>query len=175
MLRTLRQIAAVGIVTESPPPADESLRLREALQARILAVLGRALCIREVDAGSCNGCELEIQALNNPLYNLEGLGIRFVASPRHADMLLVTGPVSKHMEVALRRTYDATPDPKLVVAVGDCGCTGGIFGESYASCGRVANVIPVDVAIPGCPPRPIQILSGILTALERSTDSAGPS
>ena len=168
MLKTLRQISAVGIVTEPPPATDESLRLREALQARILGVLGRALCIRAVDAGSCNGCELEIHALANPLYNLEGLGIRFVASPRHADMLLVTGPVSKHMEVALRRTYEATPDPKLVVAVGDCGCTGGIFGESYASRGRVSNVIPVDVAVPGCPPRPIQILSGILTALERS-------
>jgi Ni,Fe-hydrogenase III small subunit len=169
MLKTLRQIAKVGIVTEPPPPTDESLRLREALQSRILAVLGRALCIRQVDAGSCNGCELEIHALNNPFYNLEGLGIRFVASPRHADMLLVTGPVSKHMEVALRRTYEATPDPKLVVAVGDCGCTGGIFGESYASRGRVANVIPVDVAVPGCPPRPIQIMSAILTALERSS------
>jgi Ni,Fe-hydrogenase III small subunit len=169
MLKTLRQIAKVGIVTEPPPPTDESLRLREALQSRILAVLGRALCIRQVDAGSCNGCELEIHALNNPFYNLEGLGIRFVASPRHADMLLVTGPVSKHMEVALRRTYEATPDPKLVVAVGDCGCSGGIFGESYASRGRVANVIPVDVAVPGCPPRPIQILSAILTALERSS------
>ena len=168
MLKTLRQISAVGIVTEPPPATDESLRLREALQARILGVLGRALCIREVDAGSCNGCELEIHALANPLYNLEGLGIRFVASPRHADMLLVTGPVSKHMEVALRRTYAATPDPKLVVAIGDCGCTGGIFGESYASRGSVSNVIPVDVAVPGCPPRPIQILSGILTALERS-------
>jgi Ni,Fe-hydrogenase III small subunit len=169
MLKTLRQIAKVGIATEPPPPTDESLRLREALQSRILAVLGRALCIRQVDAGSCNGCELEIHALNNPFYNLEGLGIRFVASPRHADMLLVTGPVSKHMEMALRRTYEATPDPKLVVAVGDCGCSGGIFGESYASRGRVANVIPVDVAVPGCPPRPIQILSAILTALERSS------
>ena len=173
MLKTLRQIARVGIATEPPPPADESLRLRAALQTRILAMLGRALCIREVDAGSCNGCELEIHALNNPLYNLEGLGVRFVASPRHADLLLVTGPVSKHMEVALRRTYEATPDPKLVVAVGDCGCTGGIFGESYASRGRVSNVIPVDVAVPGCPPRPIQILSGILTALEHSTRSTG--
>jgi len=166
MLKTLRQIAAVGILTEAPPQADDSLRLRDALQARILAVLGRALCIRAVDAGSCNGCELEIQALNNPLYNLEGLGIRFVASPRHADLLLVTGPVSKHMEVALRRTYEATPDPKLVVAVGDCGCTGGIFGESYASRGRVSNVIPVDVAVPGCPPSPTRLLTGILTALE---------
>jgi len=166
MLKTLRQIAAVGIVTESPPQPHDSLRVREALQARILAVLGRALCIRAVDAGSCNGCELEIQALNNPLYNIEGLGIRFVASPRHADLLLVTGPVSKHMEVALRRTYEATPDPKLVVAVGHCGCNGGIFGETYASRGRVSNVIPVDVVIPGCPPDPTRILTGILTALE---------
>src|SRR5215469_12426731 len=112
MLKTLRQIHAVGIVTESPPAVDDSLRLREALQRRILGVLCRALCIRAVDAGSCNGCELEIHALNNPYYNLEGLGIRFVASPRHADMLLVTGPVSKHMHIALRRTYEATPDPK---------------------------------------------------------------
>jgi Ni,Fe-hydrogenase III small subunit len=172
MLKTLRQIAKVGIATEPAPPADESLRLRDALQGRILGILGRALCIRQVDAGSCNGCELEIHALNNPFYNLEGLGIRFVASPRHADMLLVTGPVSKHMEVALRRVYEATPDPKLVVAIGDCGCTGGIFGESYACLGRVSNVIPVDVAVPGCPPRPIQILSGILTALERSRSSS---
>jgi Ni,Fe-hydrogenase III small subunit len=169
MLKTLRQIAAVGIATEPPPPPDESLRLREALQPRILAVLGRALCIRHVDAGSCNGCELEIHALNNPLYNLEGLGIRFVASPRHADLLLVTGPVSRHMEVALRRTYEATPDPKLVVAVGDCGCTGGIFSESYASCGRVANVIPVDVTVPGCPPTPTRILEGILAAVTHVT------
>jgi Ni,Fe-hydrogenase III small subunit len=168
MLKTLRQIASVGIATEPSPAADESLRLREALQARILSVLGRALCIRAVDAGSCNGCELEIHALNNPLYNIEGLGIRFVASPRHADLLLVTGPVSKHMEIALRRTYEATPDPKLVVAVGDCGCTGGIFGESYASRGRVSNVIPVDVAVPGCPPSPTRILQGILTALGHS-------
>src|ERR1700758_139173 len=168
MLKTLRQIASIGIVSEPAPQADDSLRLRDGLQDEIRAVLGRALCIRHVDAGSCNGCELEIQALNNPLYNLEGLGIRFVASPRHADLLLVTGPVSKHMVIALRRTYAATPDPKLVIAIGDCGCTGGIFAESYASRGRVANVIPVDVAVPGCPPRPIQILSGILTALERS-------
>src|SRR5215472_4210525 len=173
MLKTLRQVCAVEIVTERPPATDNSLRLCAALQQRILSVLGRALCIREVDAGSCNGCELEIHALNNPLYNLEGLGIRFVASPRHADLLLVTGPVSKHMEVALRRTYEATPDPKLVVAVGDCGCTGGIFGEGYASCGRVANVIPVDVAVPGCPPNPTRILAGILAAIAHGgADSA---
>jgi Ni,Fe-hydrogenase III small subunit len=168
MLKTLRQIASIGIVSEPPPQADESLRLRDSLQDRIRTALGRALCIRHIDAGSCNGCELEIHALNNPFYNLEGLGIRFVASPRHADLLLVTGPVSKHMEVALRRTYDATPDPKLVVALGDCGCTGGIFGESYASHGRVSNVIPVDVAVPGCPPTPTRILQGILTALART-------
>ena len=173
MLKTLRQISAVGIVSEPPRATDDSLRLRDALQQRILSVLGRALCIRAVDVGSCNGCELEIHALNNPLYNLEGLGIRFVASPRHADLLLVTGPGSKHMEVALRRTYEATPDPKLVVAVGDCGCTGGIFGDSYASRGRVSNVVPVDVAIPGCPPSPARILTGILTALESSAASAG--
>ncbi|MGP8099041.1 MAG: NADH-quinone oxidoreductase subunit B family protein [Steroidobacteraceae bacterium] len=172
MLKTLLQIASVGIATEPAPQADESLRIRERLQERILDALGRALCIRHIDAGSCNGCELEIHALNNPLYNLEGLGIRFVASPRHADLLLVTGPVSKHMEVALRRTYEATPDPKLVVALGDCGCTGGIFGESYASCGRVSNVIPVDVAVPGCPPSPTRILQGILAAISRSAPTA---
>jgi Ni,Fe-hydrogenase III small subunit len=165
MLKTLRQIGRTGIITEPAPGIDDALRLSEALQSKILDVLGRALCIRAVDAGSCNRCELEIHALDNPLYNIEGLGIRFVASPRHADLLLVTGPVSKNMEVALQRTYQATPDPKLVVAVGDCGCTGGLFGESYASCGRVSNVIPVDVAVPGCPPSPRQILSGILTAI----------
>ena len=166
MLKTLRQIASVGIASEPAPAPDETLRLREALQARILAVLGRALCVRAVDAGSCNGCELEIHALNNPLYNIEGLGIRFVASPRHADLLLVTGPVSRHMETALRRTYEAAPDPKLVVAVGDCACTGGIFGAGYASRGRIANVIPVDVAVSGCPPDPTRLLTGILTAIE---------
>ena len=155
MLHILRQIAKCGIKTEPPPaPADEMVIVAR-LQKKILRVLGRALTIRQIDAGSCNGCELEIHALANPYYNIEGLGIRFVASPRHADLLLVTGPVSKHMAIALKRTYDATPDPKLVVAVGDCGCSGGIFGESYASLGRVSNVIPVDVAIPGCPPAPV--------------------
>jgi len=173
MLKTLRQIGSIGIVTEAAPAPDESLREREALSAQLRAVLGRALCIRHVDAGSCNGCELEIHALNNPLYNLEGLGIRFVASPRHADLLLVTGPVSRSMEAALVRTYEATPAPKLVVAIGDCGCSGGVFGESYASCGRVANVIPVDVAVPGCPPNPTRILAGILTAISRSRALAG--
>ena len=169
MYRLLRQIAKTGIVTEPAPPPDESLRLVEQrLGEAILGHLGRSLAIRHVDAGSCNGCELEIHAVNSPYYNLERLGIKFVASPRHADMLLVTGPVSRNMEEALRRTYDATPEPKLVVAIGDCGCTGGIFGESYASRGRVANVIPVDVAVPGCPPSPLQIMQGILTAVRAS-------
>jgi len=165
MWKTLCQIRRTGLVTEAPPATDELLRVRAALQARVLEVLGRALCIRHVDAGSCNGCELEIHALGNPLYNIEAQGIRFVASPRHADLLLVTGPVARNMELALKRTYDATPDPKLVVAVGDCGCTGGIFGENYASAGRVGNVIPVDVTVPGCPPSPARILAGILTAI----------
>jgi Ni,Fe-hydrogenase III small subunit len=165
MLKTLRQIGRIGIVTEPWPAADADMRLRAELQQRILAVLGRALCIRAVDAGSCNGCELEIHALNNPVYNLEGLGIRFVASPRHADLLLVTGPVARNMEVALKRTYAAMPAPKLVVAVGDCGCSGGVFGETGASLGRVSHVLPVDVAIPGCPPTPTRILQGILTAV----------
>jgi Ni,Fe-hydrogenase III small subunit len=132
-----------------------------------LHILGRALCIRQVDAGSCNGCELEIHALNNPYYNLEGYGIKFVASPRHADLLMVTGPVSRNMEMALKRTYEATPDPKLVLAVGDCGCDGGIFGESYASCGRVSNVIPVDLAVAGCPPAPVEILRAVLGLARR--------
>jgi len=167
MLRTLRKIGSIGLVSEPAPATDELLRLRRALDARTAAVLGRALCIRHVDAGSCNGCELEIQAIHNPFYNLEGCNIRFVASPRHADLLLVTGPVSANMEAALKRTYEATPDPKLVVAIGDCGCMGGIFGESGASRGRVSNVIPVDVAEPGCPPSPTRILAGILTAISR--------
>jgi Ni,Fe-hydrogenase III small subunit len=169
MLKTLRQIARVGIVTEPVPAGDASLRVKDALQERIRSVLGRALAIRHVDAGSCNGCELEIHALSNPLYNLEGIGIRLVASPRHADLLLVTGPVSRHMEVALKRTYDATPEPKLVVAVGDCGCTGGIFGESYASSGRVSNVIPVNVEVSGCPPSPTRLLAAILAAIAPAT------
>jgi Ni,Fe-hydrogenase III small subunit len=168
MWKTLKQIARPGLLTE-PPPADSADLVLQAqtIEREILDILGRALAIRQVDAGSCNGCELEIHALNNPYYNLEGLGIKFVASPRHADLLLVTGPVARNMAQALRRTYDATPAPKLVVAVGDCGCSGGIFGESYASCGRVANVIPVDLAVPGCPPPPLEILRAILTVVQR--------
>jgi Ni,Fe-hydrogenase III small subunit len=168
MLRIVRQIVRSGVLTEPAPVCDDALRAEaERIQHEVLDILGQALTIRQVDAGSCNGCELEIHALNNPYYNLEGLGIKFVASPRHADMLLVTGPVSHNMELALQRTYQATPDPKLVVAVGDCGCDGGIFGESYACRGRISNVIPVDLAVPGCPPAPIAILRGILTAVRR--------
>ncbi|OHC62510.1 MAG: formate hydrogenlyase [Rhodocyclales bacterium GWA2_65_20] len=176
MWTMFKQIVRTGLRTEATPPGNDDWRVERAegerIHADILAILGRALTIREVDAGSCNGCELEINALNNPYYNIEGLGIKFVASPRHADMLLVTGPVSRHMVVALQRTYEAMPAPKLVVAVGDCGCTGGIFGESYASCGKVSNVIPVDVAVPGCPPPPLDLLSGILTAI-RSQKQGG--
>lgn len=171
MLSILKRIAKTGIVSEPVVKLGELKRETDGLQAQILAILGRALTIRQVDAGSCNACELEIHALNNPYYNLEGAGIKFVASPRHADLLLVTGPVSKHMEIALKRTYDATPEPKRVVAVGDCGCDGGIFGESYASCGRVANVIPVDVTVPGCPPSPAAILRGILAAIGATAEA----
>ena len=168
MWKILRQIGRTGTVSEAPPGCDDALRVEaERIQRELLAILGRALTIREVDPGSCNGCELEINALDNPYYNLEGLGIRFVASPRHADLLLVTGPVSRNMELALARTYEATPAPKLVVAVGDCGAGCGIIGASYATCGGVANVVPVDVVVPGCPPAPIEILRGILTAVRR--------
>jgi len=168
MWKILRQIGRTGIRSEAVPAYDDALRVEaERIQRDLLATLGRALAIRHVDAGSCNGCELEIHALDNPYYNLEGLGIRFVASPRHADLLLVTGPVSRNMELALARTYEATPAPKLVVAVGDCGRDGGIFGTSYATCGGVASVVPVDIVVPGCPPAPIEILRGILTAVRR--------
>jgi Ni,Fe-hydrogenase III small subunit len=135
------------------------------LRRKISDVFGRSLAIRQVDAGSCNGCEAEIVALNNPIHDIERFGIHFVASPRHADMLLVTGPVTRNMELALQKTYDATPDPKLVVAVGACGISGGIFGVNYASRGGVDAVIPVDVYIPGCPPRPEALLYGILLAV----------
>ena len=137
------------------------------LRARINKVFGRSLHIREVDAGSCNGCEIEIGGLNNPVYDIERFGIHFVASPRHADMLLVTGPVSRNMELALRKTYEAMPSPRLVVAVGACGCSGGIFGQNYASLGGVDKVLPVDVYIPGCPPNPYALLHGIFLAVGR--------
>ncbi len=167
MWHMLRQIFRIGLVTEAPPATDAEL-IHSQFQQDIHRVFGRALCIRHVDAGSCNGCELEIHALGNPYYNLEGLGIKFVASPRHADALLVTGPVSQNMAEALKRTYDATPDPKWVIAVGDCAACGGVFGESYASLGRIANVIPVDVTVPGCPPSPTALLQGILKAVRQA-------
>ncbi len=168
MWRVLKHIARTGIRSEAPPAPEPAWLTDEAqaIGAEIVAVFGRALAIRQVDAGSCNGCELEINALNNARYNLDGLGIHFVASPRHADLLLVTGPVARNMAEALQRTWEATPAPKRVVAVGECGCNGGMFGESYASCGRVANVIPVDVEIPGCPPPPVDLLRGILAAVQ---------
>jgi Ni,Fe-hydrogenase III small subunit len=167
MIRILKQIFHRGIVTEPLPPiTDPELeKVGTRLEAVIRERFKRSLTIRQVDAGSCNGCELEIHAANNPIYNCERFGIHFTASPRFADLLLVTGPVSRNMEIALKRTYDATPSPKIVVAMGDCGCTGGVFGESYASLGAVGNVIPVDVCIPGCPPTPVALLQGILKAI----------
>jgi Ni,Fe-hydrogenase III small subunit len=150
------------------PAAEQSPEeLGHKVRERIRRVLGGSLAIREVDAGSCNGCELEITALNNPVYDLERLGIHFVASPRHADMLLVTGPVTRNMELALEKAYRATPDPKVVVAVGACGISGGIFGVNYATVGGVDRTVPVDVYIPGCPPRPQALLHGILLAVGR--------
>ena len=162
MFDVLSRMIRTGILTEPALVPLEGSKVAPELQSQILSIVGRALCIRHVDAGSCNGCELEIHALNNPYYNLEGAGIRFVASPRHADMLLVTGPVTVNMEEALKRTYDAMPDPKLVIAIGDCGACGGIFGENYASKGAVAKVIPVHYTVSGCPPNPADILSAIV-------------
>jgi Ni,Fe-hydrogenase III small subunit len=164
-----------GPLTEAAPTRDDAsvaelaARVDQAARRR----LGRTLAIREVDAGSCNGCELEIHALNNVLYDLERFGLRFVASPRHADVLLVTGPVTANMREALERTYQATPDPKWVVAVGDCARNGGVFSGSYACIGGVSAVVPVDLHIPGCPPSPIVLLKGLLALLE-TVSAAGP-
>jgi Ni,Fe-hydrogenase III small subunit len=154
-------------LTEAPPHADDVMlaELAGAVDRAARRRLGRSLSIREVDAGSCNGCELEIHALNNAFYDLERFGLRFVASPRHADVLMVTGPVTMNMREALARTYHATPDPKWVVAVGDCAVDGGLFSGSYAVAGGVSGVVPVDLHIRGCPPRPIQLLQGLLTLL----------
>ena len=169
MLRILNKIRKTGIVTEPRPTTGEaaldeiSERLREGVARRFRG----SLAIRAVDAGSCNGCELEIHALNNSFYDVERFGIHFVASPRHADLLLITGPATVHMETALLRTYAATPDPKLVVAVGDCAACGGEFGCSYASRGGIANVLPVDAVIKGCPPTPQALMEGLLEALEK--------
>jgi len=174
MFRILMQSLRTGLLTEPTPACDdeELQHLGVELKRVIGARFGRSLAIRQVDAGSCNACELEIHALNNPYYDVERFGIHFVASPRHADALLVTGPVSRHMETALRRTWRATPSPKLVIAAGSCACDGGEFGVSYASCGAVENVIPVDVKIPGCPPSPLHLMQGLLGAL-RKQDGGG--
>jgi Ni,Fe-hydrogenase III small subunit len=162
MFSILSRIRRAGRLSEPLPAPDTSEPEPTAIQRELHAVFGRALCIRHVDAGSCNGCELEIHALSNPYYNLEGAGIRFVASPRHADLLLVTGPVSVNMEEALKRTYEAMPEPKWVLAVGDCGACGGIFGTNYATRGPISDLIPVHATVNGCPPSPLAILRGLL-------------
>ena len=167
MRKLLFEILVKPPLTESAPAVDDSalVELARALEKAARKRLGRSLAIRQVDAGSCNGCELEIHALNNAYYDLERFGIRFVASPRHADVLLVTGPVTHNMREALERTYAATPAPKWVVAVGGCARDGGCFAGSYAVTGGVSNVVPVDLHIPGCPPRPVEILRGLLALL----------
>ena len=163
-----QKIFRTGIVTELLDPDDaEVVQLVQQIGESARRLLGRSLAIREVDAGSCNGCEVEITGLTSPIYDSERFGIHFVASPRHADMLLVTGPVTHNMEVPLRKTYEATPEPKLVVAVGDCAQTCGVFKGSYAVAGSVDQIIPVNVFVRGCPPEPADILRGILTALDR--------
>jgi Ni,Fe-hydrogenase III small subunit len=168
MPRLFQKILKTGLVTEVLGPDEaEVVQLVKQIDAKTQRLLGRALAIREVDAGSCNGCEIEITGLTGPVYDSERFGIHFVASPRHADMLLVTGPVTRNMEVPLRKTYEATPDPKLVVAVGDCAQTCGVFKGSYAVAGSVDQIIPVDVFVAGCPPEPADILRGILAALDR--------
>jgi Ni,Fe-hydrogenase III small subunit len=169
MRKTLFEGLTRRSLTESPPAKDDAAvaALAASVERAARRRLGRSLSIREVDAGSCNGCELEIHALNNAFYDLERFGLRFVASPRHADVLMVTGPVTRNMRQALQRTYDATPDPKWVVAIGDCAVDGGIFSESYAVVGGVERVIPVDLHIRGCPPRPLDLLKGLLAVLER--------
>ena len=169
----LKSLLSRPATTAAPVPGTDALEeLGRTLQARAGKLFGRSLAIRAVDAGSCNGCELEIHALNNPVYDVERFGLRFVASPRHADVLLVTGPVTRNMKVALERTYAATPDPKFVVAVGDCGCGCGVFEGSYAVIGAVDKVIPVDLHIRGCPPRPIDLLKGLVALLDKATEKA---
>ncbi|MEC9340009.1 MAG: hydrogenase [Pseudomonadota bacterium] len=169
MLKLLFKVQRTGIVTGPVTRDDEFERLGDATRRAIARRFGASLAIRQVDAGSCNGCELEIHALNNPYYACERFGIHFVASPRHADLLLVTGPVSRHMEAALLRTYEAMPEPKLVLAAGTCAADGGEFGVSYASCGAVTNVVPVDGIIRGCPPTPVALLSGVLSLVGGDT------
>jgi Ni,Fe-hydrogenase III small subunit len=165
----LRSLLMRPATTAAPAAGADALEeLGRTLAARARKLFGRSLAIRAVDAGSCNGCELEIHALNNPVYDVERFGVRFVASPRHADVLLVTGPVTRNMKVALERTYAATPDPKWVVAVGDCGCGCGVFEGSYAVVGGVDTVIPVDLHIPGCPPRPAALLEGLIALMDKA-------
>ncbi len=173
MLKHLMKGLALPL-TEAPPAPDEAMLAELATRVNGAARrrLGRSLSIRQIDAGSCNGCELEIRALGNAFYDLERFGLRFVASPRHADVLLVTGPVTRNMQEALERTYNATPEPKWVVALGDCAATGGMFAGSYACVGGVALVVPVDLHIPGCPPAPEQILQGLLALLHDVTKKA---
>ena len=173
MRRTLLEGMLNRPLTEAPPAPDDAAlaELAGKVDAAARRRLGRSLSIREVDAGSCNGCELEIHALNNAFYDLERFGLRFVASPRHADVLMVTGPVTKNMREALERTYNATPDPKWVVAIGDCAVDGGIFAGSYAVAGGVKDMIPVDLHIRGCPPRPLQLLQGLLALIEKQNGS----
>jgi len=159
------------------PPGPDAAALEEAARAlgeRARQRLGRSLAIREIDAGSCNGCELEIHAVNNPVYDVERFGLKFVASPRHADVLLVTGPVTQNMRVALERTYAAVPAPKWVIAVGDCAAGCGVFAQSYATVGAVDSVVPVDLVIVGCPPKPIDLLKGLLSLMEKATGAAKP-
>ena len=167
MRRTIFESLLKAPLTEQPPRPDEAeiAELSRKLETAARAKLGRSLSIRQVDAGSCNGCELEIHALSNPFYDLERLGLRFVASPRHADVLLVTGPVTKNMSEALLRTYQATPSPKWVVAAGDCAADGGLFCGSYACVGGVSAVLPVDLRIPGCPPSPRALLAGLIALM----------
>jgi Ni,Fe-hydrogenase III small subunit len=165
VLRQLRTLLRRGIVTEPIPRDVEVERLGARLAGEVGRVFRHSLAIRQVDAGSCNACELEIAALTGPHYDLERFGLHFVASPRHADCLLVTGPVTRNMAEALRRTWEATPDPKLVIAVGDCARDGGIFRGAYGVLGGVADVVPVDAVIPGCPPTPVAILAGILDVI----------
>ncbi|MGP0094401.1 MAG: NADH-quinone oxidoreductase subunit B family protein [Xanthobacteraceae bacterium] len=175
-MRTLLLRSLFSRPVTVPAPSPQAAMLAEvgaALEARSRRLFGRSLAIREVDAGSCNGCELEINALNNAVYDIERFGMRFVASPRHADVLLVTGPVTLNMKVALERTYAATPDPKWVVAAGDCACGCGVFNGSYAVVGAVEKVVPVDLHIQGCPPRPIELVRGLLALLDKIGQPVG--
>lgn len=172
MFSVLKKIVSVGIVTENIAEDESFAVLGKQVKTALSSHFKNAIAIRCVDTGSCNGCELEIHAINNAFYDAERYGIHFVASPRHADILLITGPVSKHMEEALRRVYQATPEPKWVIAMGECAINGGIFGENYATVGSVEKIIPVDLVISGCPPTPTKLMQGILTLLKQHHRSA---